>query len=95
VETFAECLSLFAFKYDQAMRNTILVEEIVQLMSKSLIPLRYDTHSSEFAVPNDLPASHNHCIDDRFANIGNLGQGAPEFSCGHVEYLSLFRGYPR
>jgi hypothetical protein len=89
VETFAECLSLFTFKYDQAMRNTILVEEIVQLMSKPLIPPGQDTHSSEFAVPADPPASHNQCINDRFADIWNLGQSAPDFGRRHVKYLGV------
>ena len=51
METFTQRLSLFTFEYDQAMRNAILVEEIIQLMSKQLITLRQYPHSSEFAVP--------------------------------------------
>jgi hypothetical protein len=58
-------------------------------MSKPLIPLRQDTHSSEFAVPAEPPASRDQCINDRFADIWNLGQSAPDFGCRHVKYLGV------
>ena len=70
MEAFTQRLSLFTFKYDQAMRNAILVEKIIQLMSKQLITLRQYPHSSEFGVPADPPPSHDQGIDDRFADSG-------------------------
>jgi hypothetical protein len=33
VKTVAQCLTLFALEFDQTMRNVVLVQKIIELMS--------------------------------------------------------------
>ena len=50
MKTFAQRLSLFAFKFDQPMRDAIFVEEIIELMSIARIRGCQNTHARKFAI---------------------------------------------
>ena len=45
MKTFAQRLPLFALKFDQPMRDAILVEEIIELMSIARIAAGQNTHA--------------------------------------------------
>src|SRR5207248_4726110 len=91
MKTFAQCLALFAFKFDQPMRDAILVEEIIELMSIARIAVCQNTHSREFAIAAEPTPSHDQGIDDCFAHGRNFRQSAPKFCGRNVEYLCLVR----
>src|SRR3989442_15823387 len=61
------------------MRDAILVEEIIELMSIARIAAGQNTHSREFAIAAKPPASHDQCIDDCLAHGGKLREGPPGF----------------
>ena len=91
MKTFAQRLSLFALKFHQPMRDAILVEEIIELMSIARIAAGQNTHSREFAIATKPPPSHDQGIDDCLAHGGNFRERAPQFGCRNVKYLGLFR----
>ena len=50
MKTFAERLSLFAFKFDQPMRDAIFIEEIIELMSFAHRRLARTRMPGKFAI---------------------------------------------
>jgi hypothetical protein len=95
VQTFAECLSLFALEFDEPMGDAILVEKIIKLMSFARSGCREDAQPGKFPIASQSFATHDQCLYDRLAHAWQFGERAPEFSRGHVEYLRLFRRHPR
>jgi hypothetical protein len=63
-------------------------------MSNPFVTLCQNAHPSEFAVPADPSAPHYQCIDDRLADIGNLGQRSAHFHRGNMKYLGIRCCYP-
>ena len=85
VKTFAQRLSLFAFKFDQPMRDAILIEEIIELMSIARIAAGQNTHSREFAIAAEPSPSHDQGIDDCLAHAREFPRaraGVPLRECG-------------
>src|SRR5689334_6897164 len=95
MKTFAECLSLVTFNVDQTMRNVILIEEIVQFVSKWFITPRHNPHSCEIAVPFNPAPPHDQRIDNRFAYRGDFSQSAPQLDCWNVKDLGVWGCHPR
>src|SRR5882724_842246 len=91
MKTFAQRLPLFALKFYQPMRDAILVEEIVELMSIARIPVCQNTHPREYAIAAKPAPSHDQGIDDRLAHRRNFRQRTPEFPRRNVKNLGLFR----
>src|SRR5438876_1446101 len=77
------------------MRNAILVEKIIKLMSFPCAGCRENAQPGKFPIASQSFSAHDQCLYDRLAYAGRFGERAPEFSRGHVEYLRLFRRYPR
>src|SRR5438552_18950793 len=73
------------------MPDSILVEEIIELMSSALVSASQNTHAGEFSIATEPAPSHDQGIDDCLAHRGNFRQGAPEFGRRNVEYLGLLR----
>src|SRR5947208_17081161 len=73
------------------MRDAILIEEVIELMSAARIAASQNTHSREFAIAAEPSPSHDQRVDDRLAHGGNFRQRAPKFGCRNIEYLGLFR----
>src|ERR1700736_5699464 len=94
METFAQCLPLFTFKFDEPMWNAILIEKIIEPMPIACVALGQHTHSGEFAIPPDPSAPHDQCVHNCLADFGDLGERAPELGGRNVEYLGVFRHYP-
>src|SRR5205823_7236032 len=91
MKTFAQRLALFAFKFDQPMRDAILVEKIIELMSIACIPVCQNTHACEFAIAAKPTSSHDQCLDDCLAYGRNFRECSPKFCGRNVEYLGLVR----
>ena len=79
MKTFAQRLPLFAFKFDQPMRDAVLVEKIIELMSIARVAASQNTHSGKFPIASYSPPSHDQRIDDCLADGGNFRQRSPEF----------------
>src|SRR5438270_12409065 len=94
MKTFAQRLPLFALKFHQPMRDAILIEEIIELMSISRVATCQNTHSREFAIATESSSTHDQGIDDCLAHRRNFRQRTPEFGCRNVEDLGLFRCDP-
>src|SRR5438034_7942733 len=73
------------------MRDAILVEKIIELMSIARIAAGQNTHARELAIAAKPPPSHDQRIDDRLAHGRNFRQRAPKFSRRNVKYLGLVR----
>jgi hypothetical protein len=72
------------------MRDAILIEEIIELMSISRVATGQNTHSGEFAIAAQPSSPHDQGIDDCLAHRRNFRQGTPEFGCRNVKNLGLF-----
>src|SRR5437867_13385210 len=72
------------------MRNAILVEKIIELMSIARVAAGQNTHSRKFAIATKPPPSRDQRIDDRLAHGGNLRQRAPKFGRRKEEVLGFF-----
>src|SRR5262249_38688139 len=73
------------------MRDVILVQKIVELMSVTRAARSQHAQSRKLAIPTDSAAAHNERIDDRLANGRNFCECAPKFGRRNVEYLGLIR----
>src|SRR5580700_551845 len=73
------------------MRDAILVEKIIELMSIARIAVCQNTHAREFAIAAEPSPPHDQGIDDGFAHGRNFRQCAPKFCGRNVEYLRLIR----
>src|SRR5207244_9853237 len=73
------------------MRDAILVEKIIELMSIARIATGQDTHPREFAIAAKSTPSHDQRIDDRLAHAGNFRQRAAKFCGWNMEYFGLIR----
>ena len=91
MKTFAQRLPLFALKFYQPMRDAILVEKIIELMSIARVAAGQNTHARKFAIATKPASSHDQRIDDRLAHGGNFRQRAPKFGRRNVKYLGLVR----
>src|SRR5438128_12206950 len=91
MKTFTQRLPLFALEFQQPMRDAILIEEVMELMSVARIAARQNTHSREFAIAAKPSPSHDQRIDDCLAYRWNFRQRAPEFGRRNVQYFSLVR----
>src|SRR2546427_8195560 len=91
MKTFTQRLPLFALEFQQPMRDAILIEEVIELMSVARIAASQDTHSREFAIAAEPSPSHDQRIDDCLAHGRNFCQRASKFGCRNMEYLGLFR----
>ena len=57
IETFTQRLPLFTLKFYQPMRNAILVEKVIELMSIARIAACQNTHPRKYAIaPKPSPA---------------------------------------
>ena len=95
MKTVAQRLALFALEFDQPMRDVILIQKIVELMSITRATRSQHAQSRKLAIPANSPAPHNECVDDWFAYPWHLGQHAPEFSRRNVQNLGLVRCHSR
>src|SRR6266513_5972130 len=77
------------------MRDAILVEKIIELMSIARVAAGQNTHAREFAIATKPPPPHDQRIDDRLAHGRNFRQRAPKFGRRNEEDLGLFRRDPR
>src|SRR2546425_11723009 len=77
MKTFAQCFALFALKFYQPMRDAILVEKIIELMSIARVAAGQNTHARKFAIATKPPSSHDQRIDDRLAYGGAFRRPAP------------------
>src|SRR5262245_45128591 len=77
------------------MRDVVLIQKIVELMSVTRTALSKHTQSGKFAIATQAPSSHDQRVHDRFADPWHLRQHAPEFSRGHVQNLGLVRCHAR
>src|SRR6266550_3564827 len=91
MKTFAQCFALFTLKFYQPMRDAILVEKIIELMSIARVAAGQNTHASKFAIATKPASSHDQCIDDRLAYGGNFCQRAPKCGRRNKKYLGLIR----
>src|SRR5207237_135374 len=73
------------------MRDAILVEKIIELMSIARIATGQDTHPREFAIAAKSTPSHDQRIDDRLAHARNFRQRAAKFRGWNMEYFGLIR----
>src|SRR4029077_14487971 len=73
------------------MRDAILVEKIIELLSIARVAAGQNTHSRKFAIATKPSPSHDQRIDDRLAYSGNFRQRAPKFGRRNVKYLGLIR----
>ena len=73
------------------MRNAILIEKIIKLMSIARVAAGQNTHARKFAIATKPPSSHDQCIDDGLAYGGNFRQRAPKFGRGNEEDFGLIR----
>src|SRR5207244_12329401 len=73
------------------MRDAILVEKIIELMSIARIATGQDTHPREFAIAAKSTPSHHQRIDDRLANARNFRQRPAKFPGWNMEYFGLNR----
>src|SRR5437867_6488374 len=94
MQTFAQCLSLFALKFDEPMRDTIFVEEIIELTAFACAACSENAQPGKLPIASQSLATHDQCLYDDLAHTGQFGERAPEFGRGHVEYLGFRRGYP-
>src|SRR5258705_8484955 len=75
------------------MRNAILVEKIIELMSIARVAAGQNTHARKFAIATKPPSSHDQRIDDRLAYGGNFRHRAPKFGPPDEEDLGLLPFY--
>src|SRR5436190_20661648 len=73
------------------MRDAILVEKVIELMSIARVAAGQNTHASKFAIATKPASSHDQRIDDRLAYGGNFRQRAPQSGGGNKKYLGLIR----
>src|SRR6476620_12676622 len=73
------------------MRDAILIEEIIELMSVARIAAGQNTHARKFAIATKPPPPHDQRIDDRLADGGNFRQRAPKFGRRNEKDLGLIR----
>src|SRR5437762_8283533 len=73
------------------MRNAILVEKVIELMSIARVAAGQNTHASKFAIATKPASSHDQRIDDRLAYGGNFCQRAPKCGRRNKKYLGLIR----
>src|SRR5260370_20649233 len=59
------------------MRDAILVEKIIELMSIARIADSQNTHACEFAIAAKPPPPHDQCVHDRLAHGGGLRPTRP------------------
>src|SRR5436305_9941706 len=71
------------------MRDAILVEKIIELMSIARVAACQNTHARKFAIATKPAPSHDQRIDDRLAYGRNFRQRAPKCGRGNVKYLGL------
>ena len=94
MQTFAQCLSLFALEFDEPMRNTILIEKIIKLASFARAGCCENAQPGKFPIASQSFSTHDQRLYDCLAHTGQFGERASKFSRGHVEYLRLVRRYP-
>jgi hypothetical protein len=70
VQPLAKRLALLGFKFDQPMRNAILVEKIVELMALTRIPQRDNAQPGELAVSHEPPPPHDQSLHNRATQTG-------------------------
>src|SRR5258708_35539957 len=88
---FAQCFALFAIKFYQPVRNAILVEKIIELMSIARVAAGQNTHARKFAIASKPPPPHDQRIDDRLAHGGNFPPRAPKVGRPDEEDLCPIR----
>ena len=91
MKTFAQCLALFALKFYQPMRDAILVEKIIELMSIARVATGQNPHARKFTIATKPAPSHDQRIDDRLAYGGNFRQRAAKFGRRNEKDLGLIR----
>src|SRR2546430_9639529 len=93
MKTFAQCFALFTLKFYQPMRDAILVQKIIELMSIARVAAGQNTHARKFAIATKPASSHDQRIDDRLAYGGKLPHPAPKFGPRQKEELGLLPLY--
>src|SRR6266478_2341020 len=91
MKAVAHGLALLALEFNQTMRDVVLVQKIVELMSVTRAAHSQHTQSGKLAIPADSAAPHNERIDDGLAHGRNFRQRASKFGRRNVEYLRLVR----
>src|SRR5256886_16870746 len=74
------------------MRDAILVEKIIELMSITRVTAGQNTHARKFTIATKPAPSHDQRIDDRLAHGGKLPPRAPKVGRRDEEDL---RPFPR
>src|SRR5437867_4899362 len=95
MEPTAKLLALRTLKFDEAMRDMILVEKIMELMSLPRTTQRDDAQPSELAVAPKSPPAHDNCADNRLAQTRQFGERAPDFDRRNFQNFGLFRLHTR
>src|SRR5262245_14507517 len=93
--SFTEGLALFALEFDQTVRDVVLVQKIVELMSVTPAARSEHTQTGKLVIATEPTSSHDQRVHNRFTDPWQLGQDAPEFSRGHIKDLGLVRCYAR
>ena len=81
---FAKRDTLIAPHINQAMRNVILVEKIVELTTVARIVHGQDTKARKVSIAVQAAPSHDQSIHDRLADLRHLGKGPPQLSRGDL-----------
>src|SRR6266567_5567821 len=95
MQALTERPALLAFKFDQPMRNTILVEKIVELMSLARIPQRDNAQSGELTVAHQPPPAHDQSINYRAAHTRQFSERAPDLDRRDFQNFGFFRLHAR
>ncbi len=95
VETTGQSLTLLALEFNQAMRNVVLPEEIMQAMTFLGIAHGDDAETIKILVPHETAAAHDEGVNDRLGHPGQFGQRASNSTGRHLQDFRLLRFYPR
>lgn len=80
MQAFAERLSLFALEFNQPMRDVILVEEVVELMTFARAAGGGENaQTGKFTITSQTTAAHDERIDDGRAHAGYFRESASQF----------------
>src|SRR6266404_8034745 len=77
------------------MRDAILVEKIVELMTLARLTQRDDAQSGEFAVAPEPPSPHDESVYNGLAHPRELSERAADFDCRNLQNLGVFRLHAR
>ena len=59
MQPFAECLSLLAFEFNESMGDVIFVQEIIELVSVTIVPRCQDPKSRKLTIATQSAATHD------------------------------------